>query len=209
MAKNEHEKQEIIKNYYKFIMYRNPVERLVSGYLSKVRGYPLIGLQPSLPERNWLRHDIYKRTHPSEYKRWVGSGANVSITISFPDFVKHWIATGGLKIDEHFETIYDLCSPCQVRYSYYGNFNSFEKEVGVFNDRIHGNMDQLLYAEKRSDGPTFSSTPKYYSQITNQQKKKIIEILSTDLLFYYTLFPAEKDSHKAIMGVDYDISLPY
>ena len=26
-----------------------------------------------------------------------------------------------LKIDYHFRTIFDLCTPCKIRYSYYGN----------------------------------------------------------------------------------------
>ena len=205
MARNKKEKDNVVKNYYKFVMYRNPVERLVSGYLSKIYGHPMIGLKSYQPERNWIRLKAYKFAHPVKFKEWKERGANEPITISFPDFIQYWIKTGGLKIDEHFRTTFDLCTPCKIRYSYYGNFNTYAKDVGVLNDRIHGNMSYLLNPGARSMGTTISVAPKFYSEITDRQKKKIINILATDLQFYYTLFPAERGSHKAIMGVDYDI----
>ena len=205
MAKNRKEKDNVIKNYFKFVMYRNPVERLVSGYLSKIYDHPMIGLKSDQPERNWIKLKTYDLVHPIEFKKWKERGANESITISFPDFIQFWIKTGGITVDEHFMTTFDLCTPCKIRYSYYGNFNTYAKDVGVLNDRIHGNMSYLLNPSARSMGPTISVAPKFYSKITDEQKKRIINILATDLHFYYTLFPAERGSHKAIMGVDYDI----
>ena len=205
IGKSKEEKGNVTKNYYKFVMYRNPVERLVSGYLSKIYGHPMIGLKSSEPERNWIRLETYKLVHPVKFKKWKQRGASEAITISFPDFIQYWIKTGGIKIDEHFRTTFDLCTPCTIRYNYYGNFNTYTKDVGVLSDRIHGNMSYLLDPKIRSMGSTSSVTPKFYSEITDEQKKEIINILAIDLLLYYTLFPAERDSHKDIMGVDYDV----
>lgn len=205
MGKEETDKENIIKHYYKFIMYRNPVERLVSAYLSKVYRHPMIGLNSSEPERNWIRLKTYVLVHPIKFKKWKERGANEPVTISFTDFLQYFIKTWGLKTDEHFKTTFDLCTPCKIRYSYYGNFNTFSKEAGVLSDRIHGNMTYLLKPSVRKTGLTSSVAPKYYRKITEKQKKKIIDILATDLQFYYTIFPAERDSHKAIMGVDYDV----
>ena len=202
IGKNKTEKGNVIKNYFKFVMYRNPVERLVSGYLSKIYDHPMIGLKSTKPERNWIRLETYELVHPVKFKEWKEKGANESITISFPDFIQYWIKTGGIKIDEHFRTTFDLCAPCKIRYNYYGNFNTYAKDAGVLIDRIHGNMSYLLDPGKRNSN---SIAPNFYSEITDMQKKEIINILAIDLQFYYTLFPAERDSHKAIMGVDYDI----
>lgn len=204
-AKTEAGKQHIIQNYYKFMMYRNPVERLVSAYMSKIRSHPLIGLKDSKPERNWLKLEIYQATHPEMFLGWVKGGAKVPVTISFVDFVTYWIQTEGIRRDEHFRTIFELCSPCRVRYSYYGNFKTFEREVGVFSEKIGGNSSLLLDAEHKNRGPTSDIAPKYYKQLSYHQKTKIIDILATDLYFYYSLFPAEIGSHKTIMGVDYEL----
>lgn len=204
-AKTKAEKENITQNYYKFIMCRNPVERLVSAYMSKIRSQPLIGLEDSEPERNWLKLEIYQATHPGLFLAWVKRGANTPVIISFSDFINYYIQTGGIRRDEHFTTIVELCNPCQVRYSYYGNFNTFEREVGVFTERIGGNSSLLLDAEHQSRGPTSDIAPKFYEQLSYQQKIKVIDILATELYFYYSLFPAEIGSHKTIMGVDYEL----
>ena len=181
------------------------MERLVSAYVSKIQAYPMIGLELSEPERNWLKMEIYKATHPEEFNAWKEGGANISIPISFPDFIEYWIQTGGIRKDEHFTTIFELCSPCKMRYSYYGNFNSFNKEVRLFSERIGGNLSHLLEAEHQNTGPTLNTAPKFYRELTRHQKEKIVDILATDLLFYYSLFPMEIDSHKNIMRIDYDL----
>lgn len=204
-TKNESEKEHIIQNYYKFMMYRNPVERLVSAYMSKILSHPLIGLEESQPERNWLKLEIYQTTHPGLFLDWVQQGANTPVTISFVDFINYYIETGGIRRDEHFVTVFELCSPCRVRYSYYGNFNTFGRDVGVFSERIGGNSSLLLDAEHQDSGPTSNIAPKFYKLLSHQQKTKIIDILATDLYLYYSLFPAEIGSHKTIMGVDYEL----
>ena len=205
-AKNETEKEEIIQDYYKFVMYRNPLERLFSGFMSKIQAYPLFGLESSKPaERNWLRLAVYKATHPVEFEAWKKDGGKIPILISWSDFIDYWILTGGIRRDEHFRTIFELCSPCKVRYSYYGNFNSFDRDVGVFSERIHGNMSPLLGAKHRDVGPSSELAPIYYKHLSLQQKKSIIDILATELHFYYSLFPDEANSHKEILGVDIDL----
>ena len=126
------------------------------------------------------------------------------IIISFPDFIEAILATALTRYEEHFMTTFELCSPCQIRYSYYGNFKFFDRDVGVFTDRIRGSRSNVRTAYNKSSS---SAAPDYYRQITDQQKKYLITLLARDFLFYYTLFPAEQDSHKAIMGTDYDIPI--
>jgi hypothetical protein len=204
-SKTEAEKEDVIQNYRKFLMYRNPVERLVSAYLSKIRAHPMIGLQDNEPERNWLKLNIYQARYPGKFMDWVKQGAKTPVTINFSDFIDFWIQDEGIRYDEHFTSIFELCSPCQVRYSYHGNFNTFNRDVRVFNEWISGNLTHLLDAEHQEKGPTSDIAPQLYRKLKHHQKIKIIDILATDLYFYYTLFPTEIDSHKTIMGVDYDL----
>ena len=62
-GKSEDEVSYMLKNYYKFIMYRDPVERLVSAYRNKA-GKPMIGLEDDYPNHNWAKKDVYKYKHP-------------------------------------------------------------------------------------------------------------------------------------------------
>ena len=198
LGRSKEKKSNITKTYYKFLMYRNPAERLVSAYLDKIALTPMV----SHSKNKWypFKVEIYKHVHPRKFKQWK---KNVPINITFIDFVITYIeATGRMKNNDHFRTTFDLCSPCQIRYSYYGNFKFFDRDVDVFNDRIHGSRSNVRPAYNKASS---SVAPDYYRQITDQQKKDLINMLARDFLFYYTLFPAEQDSHKAIMGIDYDI----
>ena len=205
VAKTEAEKKHIIQSYYKFMIYRNPVERLFSAYMSKIRAHPIVGLQDTEPERNWLRLEIFQAVQPGEFLAWVKDGARMPVILSFYDFIQYWIQSPGNRIDEHFTTIFELCSPCKVRYSYYGNFNTFSREVHLFSEKIGGDLSHLLQPDHQNEVPTSKLAVKFYKQLTRSQKRKVIEILAPDLYFYYTLFPAEVNSHKKIMGVNYDI----
>ena len=201
IGRSKEEKSNITKTYYKFIMYRNPAERLVSAYLDKIASTPMVSHTKNIWNR--LKVQIYKHVHPRKFQEWKNVTNPVPINITFIDFVITYIeATGRMKKNEHFRTTFDLCSPCQIRYSYHGNFKFFDRDVDVFNDRIHGSRSNVRPAYNKSSS---SVAPDYYRQITDQQKKDLINMLARDFLFYYTLFPAEQDSHKAIMGIDYDI----
>lgn len=208
ISKSEAEKKHILETYQTFMMYRNPVHRLVSGYLSKIDRYPLIGLHQNNPERNWIRKAIYQTTHPQEFKAWMYNGSQTPIHIEFPDYITYWIKTEGIWKDEHFRSSFALCTPCQNRYTYYGKFEDFSNEVVVFNHMIQGNLSHVFKVKKKTQERVSTAPSEYYSQISYEQKVAIIKILALDLGFYYTIFPEEKDSHKIIMGVDYDSAIP-
>ena len=191
------------------MMYRNPVNRLVSGYFSKVDRLPLIGTKRGTPERNGLRMDMYKLAHPEKFAKWVANGANVSIHVEFQDYVTYWIRTRGITFDEHFLTSNGLCLPCEVKYTYYGKFEDFANESAIFSDMMKGDRSHIYSKIPKSKLERVASeSSKYYSLIPEQQKIAIVKILALDLGLYYALFPEERGSHKTIMGLDIDVPIP-
>ena len=160
-----------LNDYYKFIMYQNPLERLVSAYRDKVHKYPLKGFEQNTPHYNWIKKEIYQHTHPQEYKQWYAAGGQKEVAISFFDFVTYWLDTGARE-DKHFLPIFDLCSPCAIRYDYYGNFKSFNRDAKVLLDKIHGNSSLLLrgYYEGKNGTDTATFQKEVYAQLTKKQK---------------------------------------
>lgn len=197
--------RKVLRNYYKFMMYRNPIERLFSAYRSKVQRHPLVGLNEERPHYNWLRMRIYAYKHPKLYKQWRAIKGVEKIDIKFSEFIDYWLFRDGVKFDEHFQSVYALCQPCQVRYSYYGNFNTFTDDAKVLIQRIGSEGIPLRDGYYKEGEQTSDLAPKYYRNLTSQQKKLIIKKLSLDLSFYYSIFPAERDSHKYIMDTNHDI----
>ena len=188
------------------MMYRNPVERLVSGYRDKVERTPLFGLNRNNPDRNWINMDTFQYKHPDSFETWKKEGSNVSVQISFADFIDYWIHTEGLGNDDHFMSTINLCNPCLMRYDYYGEFNSFKEGATVLMNRIGANSSLLMdYHWSVDSGKMSHLVMKYYIKLSSEQKTRIVDILAQDLCFYYTIFPKEKDKHKLIMDIDYDI----
>ena len=195
---------EILNTFYKFMIYRNPAERLFSAYRDKVEKYPLLGLGKEFPHFNWVRQDIFEYNYPDRFLIWKAAGGRTPVNITFVEFVDYWISHNFE--DAHFSTIFSICQPCQVRYHYYGKFSTLEHDVEVLMRHVGANMSVLdagYYKEKGKS--SYDLAPVYYNLLNRHQKEAIVGKLAMDLLFYYNIFPEERDSHKHIMDTDLDV----
>ena len=198
-----------IRQFFKYTMSRDPLERLASAYRSKVQRYPLIGEDPSNPHYNWYRAKIYEHTHPQDYQLWKQNGAKVPVKISFSDFVDFWLNTKDYKSnsDPHFALFLKLCQPCRVRYSYYGNFDNFQEDSKVLMRQM-GAPPHLLregYYENKANQNTSHIAKSLYEELNTRQKIGIVEKLSKDIDFYYHIFPEKTDSHKRILNINTEL----
>lgn len=208
LAYSEESSKLALRSYYKYVMYRNPLERLVSAYQSKVKRFPLKGLEDEQPHYNWLRKRIYKHTHPNQYQRWYHDGGQTEVKITFLDFVSYWLDNNHYRTqhDSHLMPIFELCDPCRVRYHYYGNFATFEQDSSVLASRIGTSMAFLRRGYYNSPkNETDKLTSEYYKQLSFKMKIKVLERLSADIDFFYHLFPYERGSHKMILNITNDL----
>lgn len=187
-------------------MYRNPLERLVSGYRSKVQRYPLIGMEQNSPQYNWLRRSVYEFKHPREYKVWCDAGSKTPVQISFPDFIDYWLSRPlALRHDEHFRPVAELCHPCRSRFDFYGNFRNFEEDAAILQMRIGAKESYLRRGYYNSTTQTISLLVDYYEQLNENQKSSIFNRLWFELDFVYRIFPEEVNTHKLILRISNDI----
>ena len=198
----------MMQSYFKFVMLRNPLERLASGYRSKVERFPLRGLIDSYPPYNWLRKAIYNYSHPQEYIKYANRMGDKEIFIQFTDFIDYWLAMPSpiFKVDEHFMLLTDICQPCRTRFNFYGNFHHFNRDAQVLIRKIGAKDSDLRNSYYSKDNSTESQLQAYYSHLSNHQKLKMLQRMVRELEFLYTLFPEERDSHKVILGVKDDLS---
>ena len=208
--RKSHQQNNGLDSYFKFMMVRNPLERLLSAYRDKVEKYSRNFSVTTDPHFEWLRKDIFKRSHPELYMQWVEDGMK-PVQNSFYDFINYWLNPGGSKIahNDHFSPMVDVCKPCNVRYDFYGNFNHFDRDSQVLVDRIGGSSSDLRQGYYSEDSSTDQRKNIYYSTLTETQRIAVVKKLSLDLEFYYTLFPEERDSHKQILNVTCDLKLPH
>ena len=209
--KDVRRKEQALHGYYKYTMFRNPLERLASGYRSKVERFPLHGLNAEEPHFNWLRNDIYLTQHPHEYELWKHNNrGGTPINISFSDFVDYWTSHPIVNkvdgfLDEHFLMISEMCQPCRTRFDFYGNFHHFERDAQVLIDKVGASSSDLRQGYYSEETATDHRMKLYYSTLSDEQKRAVLRKMALELEFHYTIFPEERDCHKHILGIDADI----
>ncbi|XP_038056655.1 carbohydrate sulfotransferase 14-like [Patiria miniata] len=114
-----------IKNYYKFMFVRNPVERLLSAYRNKFGEEAL-----SQYKQRYAPRIIHK------YRgKWDGKDTNITLE----EFVRYLLDTGTAKMDQHWKPMHLLCQPCAVQYDFVGSFEQLSEDSNYVLDKIKGN----------------------------------------------------------------------
>lgn len=208
-SRNDNQRLYALRHYFKFAMYRNPLERLVSGYRSKVARYPLLGLKDDTPHFNWLRKAILLLTQPDQYREFLHHRGKSAVNISFTDFIEYWLKQPPeLKYEEHFRSISSLCQPCRTQYTFYANFKNFDVDSQVLVEKINA-RPEFLRAGYYGGGTasTAEMAPLLYATLSEQQKIQVLNLLAQELDFYYHIFPDEINCHKTILNLNVNLPL--
>lgn len=190
-----------LTEYYKFTVLRNPLERLVSSYRNKVEP-PLQGFSPKFS--NYIKRKIFEQSRPVIYDYWLKAGANYNISITFAEFVEYYINSWKDTLNPHMKPFTKICQPCSILYDFYIHFNNYSHDVSMVIGKVGMNKDHFydesLYANANSS--TASLMNSYYQQLSRMQRARLYDVIRDELLFYYHLFPAERDSHRVLLDVE-------
>lgn len=177
------EREERLRYYYKFMAVRNPMERLVSAYRNKIirhgniRDKSFSKLQQNIIREFRSEKNKAKRTFPS-----------------FTEFVKYFIAHKS-SLDDHFQSSFDLCQPCMIKYDFYAHFEELNKDMDALLQTLKIPRD--FYFNDIKIGPSLMPrnnsrrhiTSYYYSQLSAELKNKLENELAIDTAMYHSLFP--------------------
>lgn len=196
------EKIDRIKTYFKFMIVRNPLERLASAYRNKIEPPVKVGFENTFPEH--IKIDILKMYRHSDLALWKQAtkyNPLANISVSFPEFIHYFTETHDL--NEHFVPSMDICHPCLLGYDFYANFKNISNDVTQLVKRFH--TDPRYYHDSslhRTDEQTKIKLASYYSLLTQRDKVKLLGQLYDELLFYYTIYPSEQHSHQTLLAID-------
>jgi len=107
-----------LKNYFKFMFVRHPLNRLFSAWDDKFRND-----MPSMHKVfGILILKKYRKNQPA-YPR----GNDVTLV----EYFKYLVDTPNTKLNEHWVPSFELCQPCHVDYNYVGKFEDMENEAAT------------------------------------------------------------------------------
>lgn len=178
---------------------RHPLERLVSAFRNKIEP-PLTDFSVRFPD--YIKLTILQKYRQKEFEEWVESEAKHNLTVKFEEFVLYFVSADLTKINPHLKPVVYSCHPCRMRYNFYGNFRTYSQDAEIA--MKHLRIDPKFYRNKSlhpSSQQTNEYLGKYYNQLSDSLKFRLYDKLSDELEFYYTLYPSERNSHKAILGI--------
>ncbi|CAI8035521.1 Carbohydrate sulfotransferase 14 [Geodia barretti] len=175
-----------LRNYFKFMFVRNPIERLVSAYRNKIE-HPTSDNPSERTIWDGIRAWILQK------HRGPAQGNNVTDPPypTFSEFIHFLGASDPADMNEHYKPMTALCQPCSVHYNYVGNFATLRRDANRILQYLHINTSWFWDRGKHFSNPTNNYVNKYYSKLTSKDIE-IIEkvVLVDDIQLYEHLFPS-------------------
>ena len=196
-----------LKTYYKFMIVRNPLERLVSAFRNKLEPPLSHQNQDKFPERiKAYILEQYRSSELGEWRRSLYDGNRWNISVTFTEFVHHFLETDVTLLNDHFRPMIDISLPCVIKYNFYGNFRNFSSDVKQLIERFK--TEPRFYRDKSLHSSTEQTSQKleaYYRRLSHRDRVRLLGKMHDDLLFYYTLYPADRYSHYQLLGIKHPI----
>ena len=188
-----------VKSYYKFMVVRNPLERLVSAFRDKIEK-PLTSLyDPNLFEG--YKRDILKKYRAEEFHQWERDEYSEPISVTFSEYIWWIVESNPQFLNEHFSPVVNNALPCMMKYDFYANFKQFNSDILGLIWRQKLPLEYFYQKGTHTEGHTAKRLQHYYSQLDKELKLKLFEKTFQDLDFYYHLYPEEKTSHVELLQV--------
>ena len=162
-----------LNNYYKFLVVRDPLERLVSAYLDKFGNKDEEFLTIYGKRANIMR-STGRMTHNSPLNSSVSFSNLVDIIIE----QNHY----GLLLNQHWDTYENLCETCKIKYDYVAKFETYRSDFQHLLKRIcHGSKCDTYATEKNEAKTAFNDINNFYAQLSANQLAAIREIYHRDM----------------------------
>ena len=207
----------ILRKYYKFMMVRNPLERLAAAYRDKIEhslAYNPINTtsNPDTYKYDYFikyRREILARYNHDELLRWEKSEGNFSLQPSFSHYVRWVVDSDDKDLNEHFASTLANTEPCIVRYNFYANFKIFSRDIKLLINYLHLNPQYFVDKSLHNSGEeTGTKLLDYYSELSRPLKKRLFHRMFSELDFYYHLYPEDQWSHLELLGVNKSVYTP-
>ncbi len=186
-----------LKNYYKFAIIRNPMERLVSGYKNKL--LPPFDIRRKKQFPNKAKAFILNLFDTKRLHDWIAAG-NFSQDIhpTFTDFLRFMSKYSLNAYNEHFMPFMQLCYPCSIHYDVLVNMKTMDYDIFALMEflGIPSNYYPPVVAHRGT--PTVDYLSEYFRSVPDVVKDDLYHALSQELEFYFQMQPEERGMHKEI-----------
>ena len=166
-----------LERYYKFVVVRHPLDRLVSGYKDKLAG------NNRYYERG-LGRRILQQFRPRADASTIATGKGVT----FNEFAQYIIRNSDTINDNHFKVMQKVCYPCQIKYDYIAKLETHSTDSSfIIKEKLSGYGDTVYNVHHTGQGASFWKMLPEYGNLTHAQLQRLTSIVADDMqMFGYT-----------------------
>ena len=162
--------------YYKFVVVRHPLDRLVSAYKDKLAG----------------GNEVFEKGMGTSIIRALRANASESALkngkgVTFQEYITY--LTNVHENDQHFENFQDHCHPCVIDYDYIAKLETQERDGKyIINEHLSGfGSDDLVNKHSNRGGATSSKHLPEFENITSELLHELTSVYARDLdMFGYS-----------------------
>ncbi|XP_057711109.1 carbohydrate sulfotransferase 11 isoform X2 [Corythoichthys intestinalis] len=170
-----------LKTYLKFLFVREPFERLVSAYRNKFT----LKYNSSFHKRFGTR--IVRRYRKNATAEALANGADVTFK-EFAEYLADPATRRDGPLNEHWQTVYQLCHPCHIRYDLVGKYETLEDDANYVL-RLAGEALRFpSYA--KSTRTTDAMTAQFFANVSTEQRQRLYQLYKLDFLMFNYSTPA-------------------
>ncbi|XP_034031882.1 carbohydrate sulfotransferase 8-like [Thalassophryne amazonica] len=169
---------ERLHSYMKVLFVREPFERLVSAFRDKFES------------PNSYYHPVFGRAIISKYRANATRAAlRTGAGVTFREFIQYLLdVRRPVGMDIHWEPVIQLCSPCLLRYSFIGKFESLEEEANYLLQSV-GAPSNLTFPDFKDRNPLAERTSsritqRYFAQLNSTERQKAFDFYYMDYLMF-------------------------
>ncbi|XP_076056231.1 carbohydrate sulfotransferase 11-like [Oratosquilla oratoria] len=160
-----------LQKYTKFIIVRDPMERLLSAYRNKLAG-----------DTKTARH-FKKRFGVAILKQYGNRNSSTGDGVTFNQFVDYVTDPSRRKqLNEHWAPYVDLCHPCLVEFDYIGKYETLETDAEFILRKI--GAPRTLHFPRVYSSKTTSVLPEYLKTLTIKQIRAILTLFDPDFTIF-------------------------
>lgn len=175
------ERTRMMAEYRKFLVVREPLERLLSGYRNKFF-HPNSNHQAEYHSK-YL--EFYHRHPQLKYERKIRTNFTAG-PLTFVEFLVYFVDCfeTSYYMNEHFVPGHLLCPPCEIEFDYIGKYETINRDAKFIFDKLNIDIDFPGKNDNYSSVSTTVIAEQYYSKVPSHVMKKVMTILEPD----YTIF---------------------
>ncbi|XP_039259764.2 carbohydrate sulfotransferase 9-like [Styela clava] len=165
-----------LNNYYKVVMVRDPLHRVLSAYRNKFEA-------PDNKYYSKIAREIHLFLSKSNFLK-----EKSSYKLSFVEFVKYLNSGDDTYIDDpHWDHYYKLCSPCAIKYNFIAKLETVDDDMNYVMQTV--GIQNITYPQNYpvSQRTTDEKVSKYFKGLSNITKNLISRYKNDYELFGYSL----------------------